>query len=474
MASDAEPFEALSQDQAARYPLLAELMSRSARFPVPFPVQAVRCCQLLQRRAAPPQQLSAFIESARPLLHESVVRLYAGFLRHKARHGTASERELYRGMTVTALVHRLLTKRAVSFYGPGDAFTLLDGTRGSGWPSDPSADTLLERLSYDEIKLSALLSVSSYSVFINSGSRGNKGVPAPSCDAIQQSGVVVGLIGPRLEKEGVMEWEDVVVSRAQNVAAHGYGESPRGPAERASWRKLWADFYGASHFPLYDRVKRSPDRAGYVPVGNLYLNKAVYSARLAVSFETLLLEAQARAACAGRRAYVHVVGIGLGVWSLSPDQEAVFLEAFSRCLTRLAARLPDVGDLDFSWFTAQSLPQTAYGHIRIHFSRRSPHDSLPAEHRDKLLVVSYAWDGNALPGNEFWVGALSSSGDPAQACSSQIAELHNPHINSAVCGENTRVLTVTGEALPIQGYLEKHVYTGSLTETRASRRPSSR
>ena len=196
--------------------------------------------------------------------------------------------------------------------------------------------------------------------------------------------------------------------------------------------------------------------------------------RLAVSFETLLLEAQARAACAGRRAYVHVVGIGLGVWSLSPDQEAVFLEIFSRCLTRLAARLPDVGDLDFSWFTAQSLPQTAYGHIRIHFSKRSPHDSLPAEHRDKLLVVSYAWDGNALPGNEFWVGALSSSGDPAQACSSQIAELHNPHINSAVCGENTQVLTVTGEALPIQGYLEKHVYTGSLTETRASRRPSSR
>ena len=102
MASDAEPLEALSQDQAARYPLLAELMSRSARFPVPFPVQAVRCCQLLQRRAAPPQQLSAFIESACPLLHESVVRLYAGFLRHKARHGTASERELYRGMTVTA------------------------------------------------------------------------------------------------------------------------------------------------------------------------------------------------------------------------------------------------------------------------------------------------------------------------------------------------------------------------------------
>lgn len=59
-------------------------------------------------------------------------------------------------------------------------------------------------------------------------------------------------------------------------------------------------------------------------------------------------------------------------------------------------------------------------------------------------MVSYAWDGNALPGNEFWWGQLAASGDPAAASSTQIAELHNPHINPAVRGANLRVATTNG------------------------------
>lgn len=53
-------------------------------------------------------------------------------------------------------------------------------------------------LSYDEIKLSAMIIVSSHSEFINDGSRENRGVVTDDPDSIQPRGVVMGVVGTRL------------------------------------------------------------------------------------------------------------------------------------------------------------------------------------------------------------------------------------------------------------------------------------
>ena len=51
-----------------------------------------------------------------------------------------------------------------------------------------------------------------------------------------------------------------------------------------------------------------------VPKSNSRFNHEVYKSRVRLTIETLLLEADDRAAAAGRTALVHLVGFGLGMW----------------------------------------------------------------------------------------------------------------------------------------------------------------
>ena len=61
----------------------------------------------------------------------------------------------------------------------------------------------------------------------------------------------------------------------------------------------------------------------------------------------LLAEANDRARREGKMAFVHVVGLGLGVWQISPKQKPIFAGIFLDALVDLK---PDhVSDLALSW-----------------------------------------------------------------------------------------------------------------------------
>lgn len=444
-----------------------ELIDLSSKFPRPFPVKANRCQTLLLKDPNSENILERNINETYPVLHERALSLFCKFLEHKKKCGTKIEKELYENMGLVDFVDRLFAKRAVAFYCANDTYVLLNGRTGvGGWESVGKAGEeppllLKDCLSYDEMKLSALLVVSSPSVFINDGHRHNRGIPSTS-SSLETNGIIVGVVGARLEKDNVMEWQEVIVSKTQNILDNGYGpvQVKKPSTVQHAFKRIWSKFYGVTHLPLYQEVCLMKNgKYKELSKDGLYFNNDIYKKRVEVTALTLLLEANHRAAKESKKAYVHVVGYGLGVWSLSAHQEKVFMDAFHCCFHSLT--LDHISDVDFSWFTETSCGGVTDGgfvkgtNIRLHFSRRNPHERLTGEDAGKLIVVTYAWDGNALPGNEYWTGGLSSSGDPAAACSSQIAELHNPHINKKVSGANLHIACSAWGVIHISEYAKR-------------------
>ncbi|EOD10519.1 hypothetical protein EMIHUDRAFT_465264 [Emiliania huxleyi CCMP1516] len=382
--------------------------------------------------------------AVRPVLHERVVPLLESFLRTKKRLGSAVERRLYAAMTPAALLDRMLRCRPLAFLNASDDYRLRDGvTQGSGGferigTADESAGPLrLEQLmSYDEMAIAALLSVAVPTHFYNDGAetaprqlregdrsnRGHRGRPGD----FERTGVYVGVIGARYEKVGRMEWAHTLVTAEQNTAENGYGPAAGVAAgvaagERRELLAAWARLYGREqlpmreHLPTYDeavsRRETEPD--------------ALLQVRLH-GIDPFLREASDRAKEKGAKAYAHVVGLGLGVWM------------------ELAPQLEHIDTLDFSWFPSECNEATSLRHgagcgavRQVLFSNRNPAARLPSSEQPLLLVAMYAWDGNAYPGNEYWLGSLAASGDPAAACCSAIPLLQNPEVNDALTGGAT-------------------------------------
>ena len=85
-------------------------------------------------------------------------------------------------------------------------------------------------ISYDEMALSALLTMSTPSFFINDGDRGNRGIlDSVDIDGNRQKfepvGIYVGQVGARFERMRCMEWRHMIVTEEQNTEENGYGKA---------------------------------------------------------------------------------------------------------------------------------------------------------------------------------------------------------------------------------------------------------
>lgn len=411
----------------------------------PFPTQDNRIAILTKGCPIKQQEVVEHARNTRPIIHEKTMQLISDFLDFKKQYGTGIEKQLYEGMSEKIFIDRLLTKRPLMFMTAADSFLLSDGTRGSGGFESIGTDqeqaplVIRNYLSYDEMAVAALLGVSVPTHFINNGNRNNLGKKDLTA-AHEEKGIYTALVGARFEKPGLMEWRHMMITSSQNTEKNGYGDSFTKHCDpQSKLLTIWEKFYG-HRFPTYEEVQA--DHTGnFIPIGNdTYLNKAIYKERMRMSIEPFLIDAHHRGVEQGKNVYVHAVGLGLGVWQKSPEQAKLLIDVYAETLAK--CKLSHISDIDFSWFpndctdcggiTNLNIFKTEHNHTVIHFSKRNPADKLTGSNASKLLVASYAWDGNSYPGNEYWAGALNASGDPAAACCSTIAELQNPNINPNV------------------------------------------
>ena len=317
-------------------------------------------------------------------------------------------RTLYESATVPGLVEKLLCQRPAVFINSWDHFLLLDGTPGFGGfehvghDDNPKKELCLSSFnSYDEMRLSALISVSSLSPFINDGGINNCGVVGNGVSH-ELEGVIVGQVGARFEKEGFMEWQDCIIKRNQNTIENGYGKDNKRPESRLL--QAWANLWGVDYLPTFDEVNDKPDIYEYIHIKDAYLHKNIYKARIQMLAEVLLVDASTRAHERKTKAFVHVEGLGLTVWIISSVQKQLYIEAWIdavNCLPHSVTR--HISFINFSSSLATTILGLKSGDkipttdIKILFTARERLERVPRGH---LLAANYSLDSNAIAGSK--------------------------------------------------------------------------
>jgi hypothetical protein len=427
------------------------IVQRSAAFVdatgVSFPTTANRLATLLASGKTSVDEIDRHARSARISVLCRLMPTLDALLELKRTCGTAKAKTFFRTSvpSTEALLLRLVKDRPLVFVGRRDAAVLRSGmaTAGDAFASigtdaeDPQVE-LSSYISYDEMLMSALLLVSSFVTFINDGNRDNQAKPG-AAGTFEPEGVFIGAVGARFERDNAMDSLFCVVDKTRSVEANGYGRRGDKSGQFAPLLKLMAPLFGVDHFPSWSEMSAEPDDARFVQLkSGRVLDTLCFARRIRITIDAILLEAEARGREAKKPVVLRVPGLGLGVWAVSKAvQGRIFCEQLGEAIRALDLSHIDSVVLlffDDAMQTADvrdgvSLRDANAHNVRISFAKMNQSEPVA---RGKLLVAVFAWDSNAFPGNEFWSGQLTASGDPAAACSSTLAEIQNPLINDTL------------------------------------------
>eukprot|EP00929_Paragymnodinium_shiwhaense_P114932 TRINITY_DN83496_c0_g1_i1.p1 TRINITY_DN83496_c0_g1~~TRINITY_DN83496_c0_g1_i1.p1 ORF type:complete len:513 (-),score=49.40 TRINITY_DN83496_c0_g1_i1:105-1481(-) len=421
-----------------------------------IPTEANTLTTLAGDNATKQKRVETFAATTRPFLLNRTWQLASAFLDVKRQHGSAIERKFYSVMSTAAFVSKLTTHRPVAFLNPSDDYLLQDGTRGKGAEQFPQIGTMdeaepfvLSRYnSYDEMQVAALLGISVPSYFINDGNRQNKAVPGEP-GTFETQGVIVDQVGCRFEREGLMEWKHMLVTQAQNTEANGYGANGANGTQR-SMLQMFAHFYGVDHFPTFAEAKGMISSGAFVENERGLVNVDVFRRRYNAQAEAFLAECSSRGQESGfSGAYCHVAeSIETEPWWTIDNRQAIWvLEGFKQVLTSAAGRYAGARIVDFPQFKhfeeVFGSGTVHIGDISVRNSNRQPGAKLTGTDAGLRVVYQFAGDSNAYPGNEYWLGHLNGSGDPAAASFSLIPFLQNPQIHPEGL-DSARALVIPG------------------------------
>lgn len=344
------------------------------------------------------------------------------------------------GLNPTKYVKRLIRDRPLAFLTASDRtlprFDLNGGKfiRGPVDVDEWKTHSNPKYIRYSDMLFASLLQVSSPTRFINDCNRFNEGRLDKTGNFISQ-GQIVALVGARFEVPDRMDSLFMLIQPNVNVQFDKLGR-----IEKTLYEYYFSDGLGYNDFEAIKNLSPSKRNDRYVQTksGN-YLDKIVYAKRLRLIISPYILDANEVAKKAGKIAYLYVTGWGMGAWAIAPAQGDLFLKEFFKVLTDLDHKnaLTHISDVHFAWienevFYPLSTSFKSKEKIRLVNNKANPGDLAnfdPKTTTDKMLFFSFAWDGNSYPGNEYWIGWLSASGDPAAASCSTIPESQNPQIN---------------------------------------------